>query len=115
MKNNIQFKQQLFLVLTAIFFTSCLSNVDEEVIIEEPVSEITFNVHVKPIIDNNCTQCHSTAGGTSPNLETYAGVSANAARIKTEVESKRMPIGGTLTDEEIQAISIWVDAGALNN
>lgn len=115
MKNNIQFKQQLFLVLTGIFFTSCLTNVDEEVIIEEPVNEVTFSKDIKPIIDNNCIQCHSTGGGTSPNLETYGGVSANAARIKAEVESKRMPIGGTLTDKEIQAISIWVDAGALNN
>lgn len=108
---------KLFLALLAsIVLTSCLTNVDEETVIEDPVTQVSFSTDVKPIIDNNCIQCHSTSGGTPPNLETFGGVSANAAIIKAEVVSKRMPLGGgSLTDDEIQAISTWVDQGALNN
>ena len=58
-------------------------------------------------------QCH--AGIQSPNLSSYAGISANADRVKTQVVSGRMPQGGSLTDEEIQLISCWVDNGALDN
>ena len=78
-------------------------------------SKSVVDEDVKKIIDNNCITCHSSGGGQSPNLETYNGVSANADIIKSEVVSKEMPIGGSLTNEEIAAISCWVDAGALNN
>lgn len=115
MKNYLKIRKELLILFLSFFLASCLTNVDEEVDVQEPITEVTFSLDVKPIIDNNCTQCHSTAGGTPPNLETYGGVSANAASIKAEVESKRMPIGGSLTDAEIQAIISWVDQGAQNN
>ena len=35
MKSNIQLKQQFFLLFTVVLFASCLTNVDEEVIVEE--------------------------------------------------------------------------------
>ncbi|WP_105014948.1 c-type cytochrome [Polaribacter porphyrae] len=106
-------KPHFFLLSIGILFASCLSNVDE---VEEldPCDAITFSVDVKPIIDSNCIQCHGT-GGNFPNLTTYTGVSTNATIVKTEIVSKRMPQGGSLSDAEIQAISCWVDAGALNN
>ena len=119
MKSNIKLKKAFLLLLIVTSLSSCLTNVDEEEAVDpgtpDPCATITFALNVKPIIDNNCIQCHSTNGGQSPNLETYNAVSANSARVKSEVVSKDMPLGGSLTNDEIQAISCWVDAGALNN
>lgn len=119
MYNNLKFRKAFLLLLLGVFFTSCLTNVETPIEDEnptvDPCSTITFAINVKPIIDNNCIQCHSTSGGQFPNLETYNGVSANSAKVKSEVESKDMPRGGTLTTAEIEAITCWVNAGALNN
>lgn len=118
MKNVFQ-SLKIFLLFFLIVSThsSCLNNV-EEAIEENPIEDFcktrSFSLHVKTIIDNNCIQCHGQ-GGNSPNLTTYNGVSNNANSIKSEVVSRRMPQGSSLTNEEIQAISCWVDEGALNN
>lgn len=119
MSNILKSKKAFLLLLLVTSLSSCLTNVDEEEVIDpgtpDPCATITYAINIKPIIDNNCIQCHSTNGGQSPNLETYNAVSANATRVKSEVVSKEMPIGGSLTNEEIAAISCWVDNGALNN
>ena len=101
------------LLFSVVFLSSCLTNVDEEQVID-PCTTVSFSTDVKPIIDANCVQCHGT-GGNFPNLTTYNGVSANAANVKSQVVTRAMPIGASLSDDEIQAISCWVDAGALNN
>ena len=76
----------------------------------------SFSNDVKPIIDNNCIQCHNANTGSNfPNLTTYNGISAHKDIVKAEVVSGRMPQGGSLTQEEINAIKCWVDSGALNN
>lgn len=113
MYNNLKFKK-VFLILTlGVFFSSCLTHVDE---LEEldPCETITFSGNVKSIIDANCVQCHGS-GGNFPNLATYSGISAHGSLVKAETSSRRMPQGGTLTNDEIAAIACWVDAGALNN
>lgn len=115
---NFNLKLIRFTFILGVFFlvTSCLNNVEEE--IQEPVSDlcdnITFSVNVKPILDSNCIQCHS-AGGNFPNLTDINIVIQNANRIKSEVVSREMPKNGSLTQEEIDIISCWVDAGAINN
>ena len=120
MKNNFKLRNHFFILALSILFSSCLTNVDELEIeedptIEDPCAEITFSINVKPIIDNNCTQCHSTSGGQFPNLDTYIGVSNNSATVLSEVVSKSMPQGSSLTNDEIAAIKCWVENGALNN
>lgn len=118
MKINLKSKNIYILLISGILFSSCLSNVEEEQQIDngntDPCNDITFSANVKPIIDSNCIQCHGN-GGNFPNLTTYNGVSANASIVKAEIVSRRMPQGGSLTTEEIAAISCWVDSGALNN
>lgn len=96
-----------------IFLSSCLTNIDEEEQLD-PCDTKSFAVDIKPIIDTNCVVCHG-AGGNFPNLTTYTGISNNAFLVKSEVVSKRMPQGAPLSDADIEAISCWVDAGALNN
>ncbi|MHB0756655.1 c-type cytochrome [Polaribacter sp. M15] len=117
MMNVLKFKISFLLIMIITLFSSCLTNVDEEIVIDsdtpDPCADITFTTHVQPIIDANCVSCHN--GGQFPNLSTYNGISANAAIVKSEVVTGSMPQGGSLTNQEIQAISCWVDAGALNN
>ena len=113
MFNTLKIKKQYFILCLGVVFSSCLTNIDEEQEID-PCTTVTFSTEVKPIIDANCVQCHGT-GGNFPNLTTYQGVSGNASNVKSQVVSRKMPIGSTLTDAEIQAISCWVDAGAINN
>jgi uncharacterized membrane protein len=120
MKIIYKFRKVFLLLFLSVSLSACLSNVDEVEEIDpgnaDPCADITFSMNVKPIIDNNCVSCHSTSGQASfLNLETYNAVAANATKVKSEVVSKDMPIGGTLTNEEISAISCWVDAGAVNN
>jgi len=118
MNSNLNFTKLLLSIFLLLLFSSCLTNVETPIVEEDPTidpcAEITFSQNVKQIIDNNCVQCHGS-GGNFPNLTTYNGVSANAALVKSETVSRRMPQGTSLTNEEISAISCWVDAGALNN
>jgi uncharacterized membrane protein len=116
---NLKFKKVFLIVALGAFFSSCLTNVEEPLEVD-PTSEnfcetITFAKQVKTIIETNCVQCHG-ARGQFPELTNYNDISAHAALVKSETVSRRMPQGSsTLTNEEIAAISCWVDAGALNN
>jgi uncharacterized membrane protein len=117
MKSNLKFTNYFFILLISILLSACLTNVEEEIIDDggfSPCETITYTLSVKPIIENNCVQCHSS-GGNFPNLTTYNGISANASIVKAEVSSRRMPQGSSITNDEIQAIKCWVDNGALNN
>ncbi|MDD7913080.1 cytochrome c [Polaribacter ponticola] len=121
--NGILKIRNLYLVFLATFlFTSCLTNVEQPIDEEgedpeniDPCESITFSSNVKVIIDNNCTQCHSTSGGQFPNLDSYNGVSSNSSSVLSAIESRRMPLGGSLTNDEIATIKCWVDNGAINN
>lgn len=119
MQTNVKLINFFLLIGLTFFFSSCLTNVEDPIEndpdLEDPCKTITYSLSVKPIIDNNCTQCHSASGGQFPNLDSYNGLSANANNVLAEVESRRMPLGGSLTSTEIAAIKCWVSNGALNN
>lgn len=118
MKSQFKIKNELLILLMFVIFTSCLTNVDEEMVIDpdepDPCASITFSMNVKPIIDNNCVSCHST-GGNFPNLTSFSGVSANATSVKFQIINGLMPQGAPLSNEDIQTIVCWIDNGALNN
>src|SRR5690606_7074205 len=77
------------------------------------LSGVSYNASVANIIETNCSGCHS--GNQFPDLSEFASIQANAGAIKSAVVSGRMPKGGSLTQAEIDAISCWVDDGALDN
>jgi hypothetical protein len=74
---------------------------------------------IMPIIQAKCAidNCHN--GSQSPNLSTKTGVLNNAAAIKGQTQSGRMPQagspGGSLTTTQKALIACWVDDGATNN
>ncbi|MBQ4819413.1 cytochrome c [Aquimarina sp. MMG016] len=110
-------KYILAILVFSITFFSCENNVEEETPIigrDEPCDpDISFVAKIKPIIDGSCIRCHG--GSQAPDLRTYAGISNNAARIKTQVVNRTMPQGGSLTNEQIELIRCWIENGALNN
>ena len=77
----------------------------------------SFSNEVKPIINIKCatTYCHGS-GAQTPPLTDYSEVSTKASRVKARTAvGGGMPLGGTLTAEQIEIIAKWVDGGAPNN
>ncbi len=78
----------------------------------------SFNINVQPIIQNSCAiaGCHDAAstnkGGPFTN---YNLIKNKASIIKSQVTSGAMPQGSSLSANQIQLISCWVNSGALNN
>lgn len=86
-------------------------------------TNITYSATVAPLLQAQCTGCHS---GTSPSggisLSTHAGVAAMAnngklyGAIAHQPGFSAMPQGGNqLPDCQIKQIQLWIDAGAPNN
>ena len=75
----------------------------------------SLETDIMPIIQANCalSGCHISA--RSPTLNSKIQVISNANAIKSATESRSMPIGRSLTQDQIDLISCWVEAGAKDN
>lgn len=117
MKTNFKIRTELLILLLGVFFASCTNHVEEMTEPDESDSDngkfVSFIADVRPIINANCVQCHN--GSQFPDLRDYSKVSANSANVKSAVSNRRMPLGGSLTNAEINIIVSWIDSGALNN
>lgn len=78
-----------------------------------------FSTVISPLMQSKCSYsgCHDAATGAgNAVLETYAQISAKAAKIKQQcVTARTMPIGTPLSVSEVASIKCWVEAGAPNN
>ena len=86
-------------------------------------AQVTFSEHIAPIIYNNCTSCHRPGEVGPMNFTNYQEVADWASTIQYVTEIRYMPpwkpdrnysnfVGERgLTEEEIQLIADWVDAG----
>lgn len=82
-----------------------------------------WSTDIAPILYNRCTQCHHSGGIAPFALITYPEATANAASIKADVQSKKMPPWPpdpnyshlaherVLSTTEINKITAWVDGG----
>lgn len=100
---------------------SCAYDNAEELYGEQecPPGGTSFSQTVSPIIESNCavSGCHVT-GQQLPTLETYDQIAANASRVKARTSNGTMPPPTSmysLTQQEIDDIACWVDAGAPDN
>lgn len=97
---------------------------------EAPVADVSFAKDVKPILANSCNDCHggkqtkegldlktyqSLMAGSFNGVVVVAGNSADSLLVQLVSEGKMPKRGPKLTPEQVQIISEWVDAGALNN
>lgn len=84
----------------------------------------TYSQHIAPIVQVNCVPCHKPNGAGPFPLTTYAEVARHRQTIKAVTKSRYMPPWKAdphyvsfanerrLTDQQIQQIQQWVDAGA---
>ena len=106
----------ILIALPVILFSSCENNIEEnidELIVNDCNPAISYTQQIKPIIDTNCLQCHN--GNQFPDLRTYQSIKNNISIIKEEIETKRMPLRGSLSTTEIETFVCWVNNGSLNN
>lgn len=101
------------------FFVLGSCTYESEMIPDNPIncSEITYAQNVEPIIEANCavSSCHIPGTGL-PNFRVFSTVQALAQEIKFRTGTRDMPRGGgTLSNDEINTIACWVDAGAPDN
>src|ERR1700675_833206 len=85
---------------------------------------VTFHKDVEPILQRSCQECHRPGEIAPMAFMTYEQVRPYAKAIKSDVLLKKMPPwpadphyskfenDRSLTPEEIQTISAWVDSGA---
>jgi len=110
------------LFLGSLTFTRCRHSP------EIPLSPVlTFNEDVKSIILNNCAiaGCHDGGRGGRRKLVSYAEVMEYVSAGKpfdsklynsiTNLTFNRMPPRGTMADEQIKVIYIWILQGAKEN
>jgi len=124
MKKNLQY---IFVILAAIAITAMACSKgsgDNEGGTPLPPSSCAstpakFSSDINPIIQSNCASssgCHGNGSSNGPGaLTTFNQIKNAASAIRSAVVSKRMPLGGFLTDAQIQRIACWADNGALNN
>ncbi len=89
--------------------------------------DVTFAKDVAPILFDNCVSCHQEGGLGPMELVTYETAKQYAPLIKMKVLDRQMPPGWniertigiqdfkndpTLSNEDVETIARWVDAGA---
>jgi hypothetical protein len=91
-----------------------------------PTKEVTFAKDIAPILQQKCQECHRNGSMAPMSLVTYEETRPWAKSIKQRVVSRQMPpwhidrtVGVqkfkndmSLTDQQIDAVVRWVDAGA---
>lgn len=83
---------------------------------------ITYNQHIKPLLDTYCIGCHAgylqgaDRNGAPPqvNLDTYAGAVASAERGNIRIQGGTMPPGsGGIPQADRELFQKWIDQGLL--
>lgn len=86
--------------------------------------KLTFYQDIQPLIHTKCAGCHRPGGGGPFNLITYEDVQKRTEFIRKVIASGYMPPwkaddhytsfvnNRSLTDQEVMAITSWIDAGA---
>ena len=139
MKHIVHFTLIVVLVYTGISCTKDVGPIEPEQII----TTVSFENDVQAIFTTNCVSCHNTANsqyygyldlsvnnsyselvsvvsnGYAPNVRVTSGDAENSVLWKKINNSltygSNMPLGGTLTSQEIETIKVWIDEGALDN
>ncbi len=113
---NVLIKLSLSL-LVVIFTNSCASDNIEELYglpdyLCDP-EQVGFSSVIQPIIQTNCAigSCHVPGTGL-PNFQDVNEIFKRAVEMKKRTRSRNMPQVGSLSQEEIDLISCWVDSGA---
>lgn len=84
--------------------------------ISKGITNTSWSLDIKPIIDMRCAKplCHVAGTGRS-DLSKFSNVQQLALQIKSRTQNSSMPFDEPMASNEIQLIACWVDDGATNN
>jgi len=110
---------QFFTILILLFtFISCTSNSDDD--LDPPggtnPDNVTYDVHIKPVISGKCLNCHKNPpiNNAPMSLTTYQNVkdAVNNRGLIGQIESGDMPPSGAdLSDAQVQLFKDWQKGG----
>lgn len=111
-KTNISLLS-IFLILVLVLVACKKSIYDKKL---QCNSTISFSNQILPLVENNCTVCHS-AGEAGYTLTNHANISANAEDMLSSMKGimQLMPQDGALPDSLIQQFECWIKQGKPNN
>lgn len=84
---------------------------------------VSYEIDIKPILDGQCTSCHSaeTSGAgrngapVGVDLDTYLGAKASAVESNEEIAAGSMPPFAPLPASEKEAFQNWIDDGLIES
>jgi hypothetical protein len=118
-----------FICLLAIFVTACFYDNEEN---QNPdtsntcdLTNVTYTLKVKPVLQSYCLSCHSTAAasasGGGVKLENFTDFKTYVTNGKfygsvSHTSGSPMPKGGSILDAcTLKQLKKWIDDGAINN
>lgn len=104
----------------------------------EPIENVSYSNQVQPIFNTTCggSNCHVGGSTNGVNLTSYSQtINSIGSRYGKEVvkpgdaddsplvdkiepnpqHGSKMPLGGSLTSDQIETIKVWINEGATNN
>ncbi len=114
----------ILILLPLVFFYSCYDDNEETMYrfttANCDLSNVTFSLTVNPVIQSNCTSCHSgSAPSGNLSLQNYnqivAAVNSKGLYSRISNSSNPMPPGGLMDECKIKQIKKWIDSGLPNN
>ncbi len=123
-------KKQLVLLSIAVFLVSAYAVFSNSATGAAPHSNVSYTKDIRPLLENRCGACHmGKMVSAGLNMETYQSLmtgsengtvilpgDARGSLLIEKLTSGQMPKRGPkLTPTQIQAITDWINAGALNN
>lgn len=104
------------LLTTALFWQGCKKD-DPKSDCNIPNANLSYNLNIKNIIDQQCLGCHITGSGVVGavgDFSTYEGLKTyldNGKVLDRVVERKDMPQGGGMSQSQRDSINCWIEAG----
>ncbi len=117
------FKSLTYLFTSSLLLFSCSSSSNDDlnpqVMIPVPIEKITYDNHIKTIIDDNCLQCHGnpTLRGAPNSFVSYNQVRSSINNILNRLNSSSnpMPPSGQINITLRASVQQWKDDGLLEN
>lgn len=118
-------KKAIGFFIVIIVFSSCYYDVENQLYPPSgcDTTKTTYTSFIAPLMQSNCTACHSSAAPSANIiLDTYNGVKAAAASGKLYGSMAHsngyaaMPPSGTqLSSCDLKKVNSWISSGSLNN
>lgn len=123
-------KKQILISFIAVFIVSTFAILRIGSTGAVPSTEVSYAKDVRPILESRCATCHmgefvsegldmntyeSLMAGSQNGPVIVPGNARKSLLIQKVTEGKMPKRGPKLTPAQIQVITDWIDAGALNN